>query len=108
MCVFRYTKCNPNVFSSSDACYVIAFSVILLNTSLHNPNVREKPTEERFVRMSSGIDQGKDLPNELIAGYYRSIRNNPFKQPEEEDQAFGEIVNLRASTEYTCTGTLVI
>lgn len=83
-----YTNCNPDVFSSPDACYVIAFSIILLNTSLHNPNVREKPTEERFVRMSSGIDQGKDLPHSLIAGYYRSIRNNPFKLPEEEDQAF--------------------
>jgi len=83
-----YTNCNPDVFSSPDACYVIAFSIILLNTSLHNPNVREKPTEERFVRMSAGIDQGKDLPRELIAGYYRSIRTNPFKLPEEEDQAF--------------------
>ena len=61
----------------------------MLNTSLHNPNVREKPTEDRFVRMCSGIDQGKDFPRELIAGYYRSIRNNPFKLPEEEDQAFG-------------------
>ena len=26
----------------TDACYVLSFSVIMLNTSLHNPNVKDK------------------------------------------------------------------
>ena len=87
---FRYTNCNPTVFSSSDTCYVIAFSIILLNTSLHNPNVKEKPTEDRFIRMCAGIDGGNDLPASQLGSYFKSINKNPFKLPEEEDQAFGK------------------
>jgi cytohesin len=38
----RYCICNPGVFGNSDACYVLSFSIIMLNTSLHNPNVKDK------------------------------------------------------------------
>uniref|UniRef100_A0A6N2LLK1 SEC7 domain-containing protein n=1 Tax=Salix viminalis TaxID=40686 RepID=A0A6N2LLK1_SALVM len=31
----RYCKCNPKVFSSADTAYVLAYSVILLNTDAH-------------------------------------------------------------------------
>ena len=49
-----------------DTCYVLSFAVIMLNTSLHNPNVRDKPTAERFVAMNRGINDGGDLPEELL------------------------------------------
>ncbi|XP_065901633.1 cytohesin-2-like [Dysidea avara] len=35
----RYCSCNPGIFSCADTCYVLSFSVIILNTGLHNPNV---------------------------------------------------------------------
>lgn len=38
----------------------------MLNTSLHNPNVKDKPTVERFVAMNRGINDGGDLPEELL------------------------------------------
>ena len=38
----------------------------MLNTSLHNPNVRDKPGLERFVAMNRGINEGGDLPEELL------------------------------------------
>ena len=38
----------------------------MLNTSLHNHNVRDKPTAERFVTMNRGINEGGDLPEELL------------------------------------------
>lgn len=38
----------------------------MLNTSLHNPNVRDKPSAERFVAMNRGINDGGDLPEELL------------------------------------------
>ncbi|TRY78949.1 hypothetical protein DNTS_018827 [Danionella cerebrum] len=62
----RYCQCNPGVFQSTDTCYVLSFSVIMLNTSLHNPNVRDKPTVERFICMNRGINEGGDLPEELL------------------------------------------
>ena len=38
----RYCKCNPKVFSSADTAYVLAYSVIMLNTDAHNPMVKSK------------------------------------------------------------------
>jgi len=55
----RYCSCNPGIFSCAglsqiifmyhvkfsmlvDTCYVLSFSIIMLNTGLHNPNVKDK------------------------------------------------------------------
>ena len=38
----------------------------MLNTSLHNPSVKDKPTVERFISMNRGINDGKDLPDDLL------------------------------------------
>uniref|UniRef100_A0A8D1AW76 Cytohesin 4 n=2 Tax=Sus scrofa TaxID=9823 RepID=A0A8D1AW76_PIG len=62
----RYCLCNPGVFQSTDTCYVLSFSIIMLNTSLHNPNVRDRPPFERFVSMNRGINDGSDLPEEQL------------------------------------------
>uniref|UniRef100_A0A671PXF7 Cytohesin-2 n=1 Tax=Sinocyclocheilus anshuiensis TaxID=1608454 RepID=A0A671PXF7_9TELE len=80
----RYCHCNPGVFQSTDTCYVLSFSIIMLNTSLHNPNVRDKPTVERFISMNRGINDGGDLPEELLRNLYDSIKNEPFKIPEDD------------------------
>ena len=59
----RYTKCNPSIFSNSDTCYVVGFSIILLNTTLHNPNVKsdQRQTEERFIKMNESIEGQEKL-----------------------------------------------
>ncbi|KAK6140598.1 hypothetical protein DH2020_025662 [Rehmannia glutinosa] len=38
----RYCKCNPKVFTTADTAYVLAYSVIMLNTDAHNPMVKNK------------------------------------------------------------------
>ncbi|NXP67576.1 CYH3 protein, partial [Chloropsis cyanopogon] len=75
-----------NHFSNliSDTCYVLSFAIIMLNTSLHNHNVRDKPTVERFISMNRGINEGGDLPEELLRNLYESIKNEPFKIPEDD------------------------
>ncbi|XP_023387402.1 cytohesin-1 [Pteropus vampyrus] len=80
----RYCQCNGGVFQSTDTCYVLSFAIIMLNTSLHNPNVKDKPTVERFVAMNRGINDGGDLPEELLRNLYESIKNEPFKIPEDD------------------------
>ncbi|PWA21437.1 hypothetical protein CCH79_00003144 [Gambusia affinis] len=80
----RYCHCNPGVFQSTDTCYVLSFAVIMLNTSLHNPNVRDKPSVQRFTAMNRGINDGGDLPEDLLRNLYDSIKNEPFKIPEDD------------------------
>ncbi|CAG00220.1 unnamed protein product, partial [Tetraodon nigroviridis] len=80
----RYCQCNPGVFQSTDTCYILSFAIIMLNTSLHNPNVKDKPTVERFISMNRGINDGGDLPEDLLRNLYESIKNEPFKIPEDD------------------------
>ncbi|KAI4873935.1 hypothetical protein NFI96_010853 [Prochilodus magdalenae] len=80
----RYCQCNPGVFQSTDTCYVLSFAIIMLNTSLHNPNVKDKPSAERFIAMNRGINDGGDLPEDLLRNLYESIKNEPFKIPEDD------------------------
>lgn len=61
-----YFTVTPRVITSTDTCYVLSFAIIMLNTSLHNPNVRDKPPVERFISMNRGINEGGDLPEELL------------------------------------------
>jgi len=80
----RYCELNPGVFSNKDTCYVLSFSIIMLNTSLHNPSVKDKPSVEQFITMNRGIDNGGDLPQELLVSLYESIKKEPFKIPEDD------------------------
>ena len=43
------------VFKSSDAVFVLAYSVIMLNTDLHNTQVKRKMTVEQFVSNNRGL-----------------------------------------------------
>lgn len=80
----RYCQQNPGVFEDTDTCFVLSFAVIMLNTSLHNPSVREKPTLDKFISMNRSINNGKDLPRDLLESLYESIKQEPFKMPEED------------------------
>ncbi|KAI0494704.1 hypothetical protein KFK09_024847 [Dendrobium nobile] len=80
----RYCKCNPNFFSSADTAYVLAYSVIMLNTDAHNPMVKNKMSPEDFVSNNRGIDDGKDLPEEYLRALYERISRNEIKMKEDE------------------------
>uniref|UniRef100_A0AC35TS48 Cytohesin-1 n=1 Tax=Rhabditophanes sp. KR3021 TaxID=114890 RepID=A0AC35TS48_9BILA len=80
----RYCDQNPSVFSHPDVCYMLSFSIIMLNTCLHNPSVKEKITVDQFVSMNRGINENKDLPRDLLVSLYESIKSEPFKIPDDE------------------------
>jgi len=80
----RYCQLNPDIFSNADTCYILSYAIIMLNTSLHNPSVKDKPTVERFISMVRGIDDGGNLPRELLVSLYDSIKSEPFMIPEDD------------------------
>ncbi|KAG5008376.1 hypothetical protein AAZX31_09G246400 [Glycine max] len=83
----RYCKCNPKVFSSADTAYVLAYSVILLNTDAHNPMVKNKMSAEDFIKNNRGIDDGKDVPEEYLRSLYERISRNEIKMKEVDLEA---------------------
>lgn len=75
----RYCKCNPNSFTSADTAYVLAYSVIMLNTDAHNTMVKDKMSKSDFIRNNRGIDDGKDLPEAYLGTLYDQIVKNEIK-----------------------------
>lgn len=92
-----YYNDNPNSFEDSDVCMVLAFSTIMLNTDAHNPNVRKdrKMKKEEFVSQNRGINNGKDLPREMLEDIYDTIVNNEIKIPRADP--LGGQVNVLSS-----------
>eukprot|EP00123_Amoebidium_parasiticum_P016134 comp23303_c2_seq2/m.38267 comp23303_c2_seq2/g.38267 ORF comp23303_c2_seq2/g.38267 comp23303_c2_seq2/m.38267 type:complete len:496 (-) comp23303_c2_seq2:267-1754(-) len=69
----RYHQCNPGTFRDRDTGYVLAFSVVMLNTDRHNPSVVKKMTKTDFIRNNRGIDAGQDLPPTFLGSVYDEV-----------------------------------
>eukprot|EP00616_Rhizochromulina_sp_CCMP1243_P012533 CAMPEP_0118977248 /NCGR_PEP_ID=MMETSP1173-20130426/20888_1 /TAXON_ID=1034831 /ORGANISM="Rhizochromulina marina cf, Strain CCMP1243" /LENGTH=686 /DNA_ID=CAMNT_0006927331 /DNA_START=33 /DNA_END=2093 /DNA_ORIENTATION=+ len=94
----RYFETNPQCgFSNADTVYILAFSLIMLNTDLHNPNIPEakKMKLDGFLRNNKGIDDGKDVPEETLCIYYQRIKDDEIRM-NEGDQWEGDVVTFMA------------
>ncbi|GAA6059055.1 hypothetical protein JCM10212_001280 [Sporobolomyces blumeae] len=83
----RYTAGNPGVFANADTAYILAFSVILLNTDAHNPQVKKPMSKTEFIKNNRGIDDGKDLDEALLSGIYDEINANEIRMKDEVEAA---------------------
>ncbi|MCO5556103.1 hypothetical protein L7F22_009647 [Adiantum nelumboides] len=79
----RYMSGNPKAFANADTAYVFAYSVVMLNTDAHNPQVKHRMTLQDFIKNNSGIDDGKNLADEYLAGVYDEIQKNEIKMKDE-------------------------
>uniref|UniRef100_A0A8C9S7G9 ARF guanine nucleotide exchange factor 2 n=1 Tax=Scleropages formosus TaxID=113540 RepID=A0A8C9S7G9_SCLFO len=87
----RYLECNQGqtLFASADTAYVLAYSIIMLTTDLHSPQVKNKMTKEQYIKMNRGINDSKDLPEEYLSAIY--------------DEIAGKKISMKESKEYTIT-----
>ena len=83
----RFVRCNPDAFKTADVAYVLAYSVIMLNTDAHNPMVKNKMTKEGFLKNNRGINDGGDLDKEFMEALYDRIVTNEIKMSDEADDA---------------------
>ncbi|XP_051777384.1 IQ motif and SEC7 domain-containing protein 1 isoform X1 [Erpetoichthys calabaricus] len=84
----RYCICNPGVvrqFRNPDTIFILAFAIILLNTDMYSPNVKpeRKMKIEDFVKNLRGVDDGEDIPREMLIGIYERIRKRELKTNED-------------------------
>uniref|UniRef100_A0A672LG57 ARF guanine nucleotide exchange factor 2 n=1 Tax=Sinocyclocheilus grahami TaxID=75366 RepID=A0A672LG57_SINGR len=87
----RYLECNQGqtLFASADTAYVLAYSIIMLTTDLHSPQVKNKMTKEQYIKMNRGINDSKDLPMEYLSSIY--------------DEIAGKKIAMKESKEYSIT-----
>mmetsp|Transcript_9258 Transcript_9258/g.19271 ORF Transcript_9258/g.19271 Transcript_9258/m.19271 type:complete len:2226 (+) Transcript_9258:141-6818(+) len=84
----RFTRQNTDVFPSADTAFILAFSVIMLNTDLHNPSIKpeRRMTLESFIRNNKGISvDGGDLPEDFLTGIFNRIKEKPFSLKEDDE-----------------------
>ena len=84
----RYITGNPNAFANADTAYVLAYSVIMLNTDQHSVKLKGKRmTNEDFIKNNRGINDNADLPDEYLAGIYDEIAHNEIVLNTERESA---------------------
>ncbi|ANB14854.1 Arf family guanine nucleotide exchange factor SEC7 [Sugiyamaella lignohabitans] len=83
----RYISDNPGVFSNADTPYILAYSVIMLNTDLHSPEIKQRMTTEEFIRNNRGINDSANLPDEFLLNIYHEIQTNEIKLLSEQHAA---------------------
>ena len=66
---------------SLDTIFILSFAIILLNTDLHTPNLKQEKRMkvEDFVKNLRGIDDGTDVDRDLLVGIYERIRTQEFR-----------------------------
>ncbi|KAM5140270.1 Golgi-specific brefeldin A-resistance guanine nucleotide exchange factor 1 isoform 2-T2 [Callospermophilus lateralis] len=83
----HWRNCNGSPFANSDACFALAYSVIMLNTDQHNHNVRKQNapmTLEEFRKNLKGVNGGKDFEQDILEDMYHAIKNEEIVMPEEQ------------------------
>lgn len=85
----RYLQGNPGTFANADTAYVLAYSVIMLNTDAHSSNLgkAKRMTKQEFIKNNSGINDGQDLEPALLEDIYDEIQVNEIVLKEEQDAA---------------------
>eukprot|EP01103_Thecamoeba_quadrilineata_P019507 TRINITY_DN792_c0_g2_i1.p1 TRINITY_DN792_c0_g2~~TRINITY_DN792_c0_g2_i1.p1 ORF type:complete len:537 (-),score=132.40 TRINITY_DN792_c0_g2_i1:579-2189(-) len=90
---FAYEYYHQNIstsfcsqFEDSECLYMLAYSLVILNTDAHNPQVKNKMTLEQFFQNNRGINKKKDLPQQYLASLYQRIVKEEMKTS--VDQSF--------------------
>ncbi|XP_072256186.1 IQ motif and SEC7 domain-containing protein 3 isoform X1 [Pyxicephalus adspersus] len=84
----RYCMCNPEIvqqFHNPDTIFILAFAVILLNTDMYSPSIKpdRKMMLEDFIRNLRGVDDGADIPRDMVVGIYERIQQKELKSNED-------------------------
>ncbi|KAF8761011.1 hypothetical protein RHS01_00929 [Rhizoctonia solani] len=83
----RYVAQNPQ------PAYVLAYSVIMLNTDAYNPQVKKRMTKADFIKNNRGINDGSDLPEELLSAIFDDIHSKEIRMKDEEEAIALQSIN---------------
>ncbi|WBW72520.1 Arf GEF [Schizosaccharomyces osmophilus] len=111
-----YVEANPGVVASKDAAFVLSYSIIMLNTDQHNPNIKAQArmTLDDFCRNVRGVNDGTDFDRQFLSDIYNAIRNFEIIVAEEHDTELSFfyiwsklLQNCKGTTPFRCTDSNV-
>ena len=67
-----------SILINPDVTYCVCFSIIMLNTDLHNPNMKPERRMQLkdFIKLNKSygeMNEGRELTEEFLVGVYKSI-----------------------------------
>ncbi|RLN06641.1 hypothetical protein BBJ28_00010986 [Nothophytophthora sp. Chile5] len=96
-----YEQCRERfLMASVDVAYLLSFSLIMLNTDLHNPNIRgdKKMKLGDFLKNNKNygqeVSKGQDLPDDFLTELYNTIAKDEIKTFEDGGK-HGEVTSDR-------------
>ncbi|CAL1207404.1 unnamed protein product [Candida parapsilosis] len=91
-----------------DSVFILSYSIIMLNTDLHNPQVKRQMLLDDYKRNLRGTYNGKDFPDWYLAKIYSSIKDREIIMPEEHhgtEKWFDDVWhNLISTQDFTQRG----
>ena len=68
-----------SIFQSEDEVSIFSYSILMLNTDLHNPIVKEHMKLEEFIRNNRVTGYFQNVPDAYFKDIYKSIQVDPLK-----------------------------
>jgi len=101
----QYYNANSSgeTFASSGAVHTFTYAIIMLNTDLYKPILKEKMSIEAFVNNCRRINDGNDLPEDFLRGCYKSLQQYEMKTLASRDLSQEENVLKESWKNYLTT-----
>lgn len=84
-----YFASGPTEIKNEDSVYVLVYSIIMLNTDQHNPQVRKRMAVEDYRKNLRGTNDGIDFSDEFLQNIYDSIKRREIVMPTEQAGQIG-------------------
>ena len=83
----KYFATEPEQIANQDAVFVLTYAIIMLNTDLYNPNVKNqnRMTFNDFSRNLRGVNGKQNFEPEYLQEIYDAIKAREIVLPEEHD-----------------------
>ena len=81
----KYYTDNNNLFKHADCAYYLSYAIMMLQTYLHNPKVKETMNVESFLKLFEEKDY-ETLSKEYLEDIYKQILEEPISLPELEEE----------------------
>ncbi|KAL4942541.1 hypothetical protein BDV06DRAFT_222063 [Aspergillus oleicola] len=80
-------KAQPSEVADKDSLFVLTYAIIMLNTTLYNPNMKaqSRMSCQDFSKNLRGLNAGQDFEPKFLEDIYDSIKQNEIILPDEHD-----------------------
>ena len=96
--IYEKNKLNKNTnsiyFNSEEEVTTFAYSIMILNTDLHNPNVTNKMTVEEFIKNNKSSGFFKEVPEDYFKQVYQELYENELKKANPRNNNYSKDVEI--------------